>query len=228
MSDSEPPDGADDAAAERSAEYLRALDLHDETGQLLTAILVNLRHLARGAPGTGVPATVRDTELLVETLFASIRTFMREARRGGSGPAPTRADLGPALRSLAGDFSRRTGIDVRLRYDDDAERVSGEHKAVLFRIVQESLTNVFRHSAASRVGVSFRRTPSTVELVIEEDPASAPRPGTRTLPPAATAGSGSGLRGMRDRVRLIGGECAVTAGGRGGMTVRVTLPYNIQ
>ncbi|HLF13473.1 MAG TPA: ATP-binding protein [Bacteroidota bacterium] len=226
MSETDPTQGENDNVAERNAGYLRALDLHDETGQILTAILVNLQRIGGIATGSDVGETVRDTQHLVETLFYSIRNFIRDS----AGVAPARSlpppELGPALRRLTQGFSRRTGIEVDLRYDPDTERVPGEHKAVFYRVVQESLTNVFRHSGARRVTIRFSRSESSVDLEIGDDGGSRPAPGPPGLRPER-AGTGSGLRGMRERVRIVGGECTVRMVENRGMTVKVVLPYNI-
>ncbi len=228
MSDAELPPGENDNVAERNAGYLRALDLHDETGQILTAILVNLQRLGSTTTGQELRDAVRDTQHLVETLFYSIRNYIRDSTAGGPRTPAPNPELGPALRRLARGFSRRTGIDVELTYDPDAERIPGEHKAVFYRVVQEGLTNVFRHSGARTVSVRFGRSESGVELVIEDDGGSrtgrSPEAGSR---PSVPAGSGSGLRGMRERVRIVGGECTVRMVEERGMRITVVLPYNI-
>lgn len=228
MSDVDLPPGENDNVAERNAGYLRALDLHDETGQILTAILVNLQRLGNGSTGQELRDAVRDTQHLVETLFYSIRNYIRASEAGGPRTPAPNPDLGPALRRLARDFSRRTGIGVELQYDPDAERIPGEHKAVFYRVVQEGLTNVFRHSGARAVSVRFGRSGTGVELVIEDDGAArgddAPPAAAR---PGVPAGSGAGLRGMRERVRLVGGECTVRMVEERGMRITVVLPYNI-
>jgi two-component system sensor histidine kinase UhpB len=230
-----------DHVAERNAGLLRALDLHDETGQLLTAILVNLRHLGKSVKAADAGETVRDTEHLVESLFYSIRNFLRDASGGVPAPALPRPELGPALRRLTRDFSRRTGIEVDMLYEPDTERVPGEHKAVFYRVVQESLTNVFRHTGARKVKIRFARSESSVAVEIEDDGGARPGDGRRHAPPADARASGSrpsgdrcsgspagfGLRGMRERVRIVGGECTVRMVENRGMTVRVVLPYNI-
>jgi two-component system, NarL family, sensor histidine kinase UhpB len=226
MSETAPPPGENDTIAERSTGYLRTLDLHDETGQILTAILVNLQQLGRDATAPGVSETVRDTQRLVETLFYAIRNYVREAAGGRPVAAMPAPDLVPAIERLAADFSRRTGIVVRLELDPDTERVPRPHKAVFYRVVQESLTNVFRHSPAGAVTVRSSRTGSGASIEIEDDGAT--RPGApRGSADGVRAAGGTGLRGMRERVRLAGGECTVEMVKERGMTVKVVLPYNV-
>jgi two-component system sensor histidine kinase UhpB len=227
MSKTDLPTGENDNVAERNAGYLRALDLHDETGQLLTAILVNLQRLGSGTTGPELRDAVRDTQHLVETLFYSIRNYIRDSGAGDPRHSPPNPELGPALRRLVRGFSRRTGIDVDLAYEQDAERIPGEHKAVFYRVVQEGLTNVFRHSGARTVSVRFSRSESGVELVIEDDGGSRKKGARDSAPRPAVAGAGAGLRGMRERVRIVGGECIVRMVEGRGMSITVVLPYNI-
>ncbi len=234
VSDNDPTPGDRENVAERNAGYLRVLDLHDESGQILTAILINLQRLRASASGTGVGETVIDTQHLVETLFYSIRSFIRDASVAIPVAKPAVPELGPALRRLSQAFSRRTGIEVDLRFDPDAERIPAVHKAVFYRAVQESLTNVFRHSGARRVTIRFSRSGSSVGLEIEDDGGSQQetrrppnRPANRPAHRQSPTGEGSGLTGIRERVRLVGGECTVRMIEAKGMTVTVVLPYNI-
>jgi two-component system sensor kinase len=235
VSGNDPSERENDGIAERTAVYLRALDLHDETGQILTAIMVNLQRLGRGLQAPGAGETIRDTQRLVETLFYSIRDFIRDSSAGAPPAAVPRIELGPALRRLTREFSRRTGMAVELSLDGDAERMSGQHKAVLYRVVQESLTNAFRHSAAGGVIIRFARTGSSVTLEIEDDgraprgivPTRGPRPAAGIPGGKRRAGGGSGLRGMRERVRIVGGECTVEFVEGRGMRISVVLPHNI-
>jgi two-component system sensor histidine kinase UhpB len=238
MSDTSPSRGEKETIAERSLGYLRTLDLHDETGQILTAILLNLQHIGTHATAPGAVDTVRDTQRLVETLFYAIRNYVRAAAGGKPVDAIPPPELVPAIERLANDFSRRTGIEVRLALDPDTERVPRPQKAVFYRVVQESLTNVFRHSSAGTVVIRSSRTGDAATLEIEDDGAARPVPLRNgrgiggSEGPSRAAGverpaGGTGLRGMRERVRLAGGECTVQMVKERGMTVKVVLPYNV-
>ena len=207
--------GTHPACNERNEQRLRSLDLHDETGQILTALLINLRHLGRLSAGAQLQDTIRDTQNLVEMLFHSIRSYLNgPASPPGRASAPD-PEILPALRRLTGDFSRRTGIEVTLEAGCDPERMTKEHKAVIYRVVQESLTNVFKHSAASRVAIRCART-------------GAARTGGRWGGRNGTGdGTGNGIRGMRERIRLIGGDFTARLLTGRGMSIVVELPYNI-
>jgi signal transduction histidine kinase len=218
--------GDKETIAEQSLGYLRTLDLHDESGQLMTAILVNLQHLGKSATGPGLADVVRDTERLVELLFYAIRNYVRAASGGKPVAAVPPPGLMPALERLANEFSHRTGIEVRLELDPDIERVPKPHTAVFYRVVQECLTNAFRHSSAGVVTIRGSRTGSGASLEIEDDGATRPSPLRRPADTGRPAG-GTGLRGIRERVRLAGGECTVEMVKERGMTVKVVLPYNV-
>ena len=225
MSDAAPSPGTTHPEAGENPGHLRTLDLHDETGQLLTAILVNLQHLSKHTRAPELGETVRDTQRLVESLFYAIRNYVREASGGrpvSSLPAP---DLVPAIERLAGDFSRRTGIEVELSLDPDIERVPRPHKAIFYRVVQEALTNVIRHSSAGKVAIRASRSGEGASVEVADDGGS--RPGPPRRPGTAPAPGGTGIRGMRERVRLAGGECTVELVKDRGVTVRVVLPYNV-
>lgn len=202
---------------DRIAEQFRILDLHDEVGQLLTAILANLHRLGSTAAGAPLQSTIRDTQSLVENIFYTIRGYVRGARSRREGLP----DLVPALREMASAFTGRTGVGVRFLWGCDPEVLSREHKTVLYRVVQESLTNAFRHTEATVVTVAFTRSGRSVSLTVEDDGGAGPRGR------GAGAAGGNGLRGMRERVRLIGGECSARFVEGRGMRVSVTLPYNI-
>ncbi|HLB01286.1 MAG TPA: ATP-binding protein [Bacteroidota bacterium] len=233
--------GTHPACNERNEQRLRSLDLHDETGQILTALLINLRHLGRLSAGAQLQDTIRDTQNLVEMLFHSIRSYLNgPASPPGRASAPD-PEILPALRRLTGDFSRRTGIEVTLEAGCDPERMTKEHKAVIYRVVQESLTNVFKHSAASRVAIRCARTGEKIRLEIEDDGLTpqgltphgvvrtgAARTGGRWGGRNGTGdGTGNGIRGMRERIRLIGGDFTARLLTGRGMSIVVELPYNI-
>lgn len=214
----------------RNEQRLRSLDLHDETGQILTAVLINLQHLERLTDINQITDTVRDTRDLIEMLFHSIRSYLNgpepKSRRVNSPPP----EIVPALIRLTGDFSRRTGIEVRLDAGPDPERIPKEHKAVIYRVVQESLTNVFRHSEASHVTVRCDRTSESIRLEIEDDglrPEGMLRASVARRGNGRGVGGGRGLRGMRERIRLIGGDFQARLVRGRGMSIIVDLPYNI-
>ena len=145
----------------------------------------------------------------------AVHRFARELR-------PAMLDelgLLPALRSYLNGFAERTGIEVRLDGRGEAEDLDDEQKTVLFRVMQESLTNIAKHAAASRVTVTFRRVGGTVRLQIKDD-------GRGFEVERQFGGNGKqrlGLLGMAERLRLVNGSLTITSALGEGTTVRAEL-----
>jgi signal transduction histidine kinase len=238
-------DNRDTQRIEAQQRHLLALDLHDDIGQLLTAILINLKKLGEAAPPRPeYLRSIAETRKLVEHIFYSIRNFTRGVSPS-NGHIP---DLDTALAALTADFSARTGIAVRMAGAADLGSLPLMHRAVIYRIVQESLTNVARHSAAARVSIGIVSDRERITVRIADDGAAVGNPGTAgagvgtgngCVPgagkvagstnrvPNPAASGGSGLNGLRDRVRLIGGEFRAGLAQGEGMIVSAVLPLNI-
>ena len=172
-----------------------ARELHDETGQALTSILLGLRTVedAKGAAELhSATATLRE---LVVTTLQDVRRLAVELR-------PKALDdfgLVAALERLASNFSEQTGIVVEVSARLGTTRLVPEVETALYRIVQEALTNVAKHAQAERVSVVLNRSARSVTVVIEDDGrgfSSLPDPGERY-------GLGLGLVGMQERVGLL-------------------------
>ena len=195
-------------AAQELERQRLARELHDETGQALTSILLGLRQL-EGAEGSEAVAALR--ELVVATL-QDVRRLAVELR-------PKVLDdfgLVPALERLTHGFAEQTGIAVDLEASTLTERPPVEVETAIYRIVQESLTNVVKHAQAGNVSVVLTRSDGTIKAVIEDD-------GTG-FEPAASAGEGIGLVGMRERIELLDGSLTVESSPRSGTTVAVEVP----
>jgi two-component system, NarL family, sensor histidine kinase DevS len=184
-----------------------ARELHDETGQALTSILLGLKQL-EGAESPGAVRALR--ELVVATL-QDVRRLAVELR-------PKVLDdfgLVPALERLTSGFAEHTGIAVDLEASAIIERLPVEVETAIFRIVQEALTNVVKHAHAQRVSVLVTRADGRIKAVIEDD-------GTG-FDPAATDG-GVGLIGMRERIELLDGSLAVETSPTSGTTIAAEVP----
>jgi len=184
-----------------------ARELHDETGQALTSILLGLKQL-KGADPDSVEAL---RELVVDTL--------RDVRRLAVELRPKTLDdfgLVPALERLTDGFSEQTGIVVDLETSMLKERLPEEVETAIYRIVQEALTNVVKHAHAHRVSVLLTRADGRIKAVIEDD-------GTG-FEPDRTDGDGIGLIGMRERIELLDGSLAVESSDRSGTTIAVEVP----
>ena len=187
-----------------------ARELHDETGQALTSILLGLRAVeSAGSLEEARKATEELRELVVATL-QDVRRLAVELR-------PKALDdfgLVPALERLTTTFSEQTDIAVDLEAALGDERLPEEVETALYRITQEALTNVVKHAQARTVSIVLTRRGSSVSAVIEDD--------GRGI--EATDGGGVGLVGMRERIALLNGRLTIESGERGGTTIAVEVP----
>lgn len=194
-------------------------ELHDQVGQSLTAISMALaawRNNGAAEPENR-PATVAGIQRLLEETTEAVHRFARELR-----PAML-DDLGllPALRSHAKNFSARTGLRVLLRTDSVADKLNDEQKVAIFRVVQESLTNVAKHARASRVKISLRHAGEGVCMEVADNGKSF-HPGPEN---SEKQKQRLGLLGMQERVRLVNGQFAIKPYPGRGTTVCVTIPF---
>ncbi|MEP6813289.1 MAG: GAF domain-containing sensor histidine kinase [Actinomycetota bacterium] len=189
-----------------------ARELHDETGQALSSILLGLKSLdekVESDEGRRAVSNVR--ELVVATL--------RDVRRLAVELRPKVLDdfgLVPALERLTEAFGTQTGIGVRFESGLSAERLPAEMETALYRIVQESLTNIVKHSRARNVSVVLIRKPGAVAAVIEDD--------GQGFDPAAVRDGGFGLDGMRERVGLLDGRFQIESVAGAGATLVAEVP----
>jgi two-component system sensor histidine kinase UhpB len=194
------------ALAGQEAERLRiARELHDEVGQALTAIVLELEHAARD---TGAPEVAEARE--------GARAALKDVREIARRLRPEALDdlgLGSALAALTVDVSRRTRLRVERRVAPGLPALAAEEELVIYRVAQEALTNVARHSGAKTARVELRADDGHVELVVHDD-------GSGFDP---TAAEGSGLLGMRERAVLVGATLAIETGVSGGTTIRLRL-----
>jgi signal transduction histidine kinase len=189
-----------------------ARELHDETGQALTSILLGLKGVEQAVATDEARAalsTVRDT---VSTTLQDVRRLAVELR-------PSALDdfgLVPALERLATTFREQTGMRVDFEAQIGGQRLEPEVETTLYRIVQEALTNVVKHAGASRVSILVVRRGNAVAAVIEDDGSG--------FEPSSARQDGLGLAGMRERMALVGGNLRVESSEGGGTTIAVKVP----
>lgn len=184
-----------------------AQELHDEIGQSLTVVLLGLKRAIDAAP-----IELRDELSSVqETVRQSLDEVRQVARRLRPGVLE---DLGlvSALNALATDFSQISGVPVTRSMDQGLPQLGPDVELVLYRVAQESLTNIARHAAAGRVELALIATGTTVRLQVSDDG----RGGDHQ--------EGTGIRGMRERAFLVDGRLSVTGGSSGGTTVSLEVP----
>lgn len=197
------------ALSAQEAERSRiARELHDEVGQSLTAVLLELRRVADHAP-----EPVR-TELLQvqESTREGLNEIRRIARRLRPGVLEE-LGLVSALTSLTTELAAHTGLVVRRRFDSELPPLGDEIELVLYRVAQESLTNIVRHAHARHIDLSLQREPGAVLLRIQDDGRGVGR-----------AEEGAGIRGMRERALLVGADLSIGPGPQGGTEVRLHVP----
>ena len=184
-------------------------ELHDELGQSLTAIKANLLSLeSNGHPD---PARLEDCQHLVDDAIQNVRELSHLLR-------PTILDdfgLDAGIRWLAERFAQRTGIEVAYR-STFKDRLADETETHVFRIVQEALTNVARHSGAAHVEINLEREGDRIHLKLKDD-----GNGFKNGLPAG----GLGLVGMRARARSIGGDLKIES--RNGVTIDLWAPWGV-
>ena len=193
-----------------------ARELHDEFGQSLTAVNANLWLIERQAPAEAEALRHRaaETRRLVARTLAAMRELSKLLR-------PSVLDtlgLMPSLDTLLDEFGKRHQIETSLASDGLPERLPVEIETALYRITQEALTNVARHARAGRVRVALTAMGPELRLEIEDDGVGLPSHDGERAP------TGTGLVGIRERVRALGGQL-VLRGERGvHLEVRVPLP----
>lgn len=189
-----------------------ARELHDETGQALTSILLGLAAVERSESVEAAHrAAANLRELVVETL-QNVRRLAVELR-------PSALDdfgLEPALRRLGQTVREGGSLDVQVEARLGGQRLQADVETALYRIVQEALTNVVKHADARHVSIVLTRKPGSVLVMIEDD--------GRGFDPKQPSLEGLGLQGMRERVELLDGSFQVESASRTGTTLIVELP----
>jgi signal transduction histidine kinase len=184
-----------------------ARELHDETGQALTSILLGLKHLDDVVETDEAREATASIRELVASTLQDVRRLALELR-------PSALDdfgLVPAVERLASNLSEQSDLVVDLEARLGDRRLPPEAETALYRIVQEGLTNVVKHAAAHRVSITLVRKEAAAVVVIEDD-------GQGFDPEAVRAGA-LGFTGMRERVELVGGRLTVETSPGAGTTL---------
>ncbi len=184
-------------------------ELHDETAQVFSAVKLQLGILQERSDAATSGALQRIVGLVDDGMM-SIRSVTESLR-------PVLLDelgLLPALRSLATEVAARCGLEIELDLPSQLPRPGDDVELVLYRVLQESLSNVVRHADATRVHVGLRASPQAIVLDVSDN--------GRGLSGAMPDAMGTGLAGMRERVTTLGGTLTVSSAD--GTVVRVELP----
>ena len=200
--------------AGQEAERLRiAQELHDQVGQELTAVLLLLSRLHTRAPEELHPA-------LLETQD-SVRASLEDLRRIAIELRPEALDdlgLESALSVLCDRFAQRSGLDVSCRITERLPDLSSTTELVIYRVAQEALTNVARHSGSERAELSLQTRDGRIVLVVRDHGKGLP----------SDEPSGSGMRGMRERAGLVGAALKIHDAAPGpGTEIRLEVPVGV-
>lgn len=194
-----------EAAKEEERKHL-ARELHDEFGQALTAAKINLRLALTDPAAPGAEARIAETVQLVEGLIAQVRALSFDLRP----PLLDELGLAPALEGHLNAAAHRSGVPIRTRVSPDLPPLGTEREIMVFRIVQEAVTNALRHADASLLEVELSEAPGGIAVEVRDDGRGFDAATTRA------DGSGFGLFGMRERVHELGGSFLLeTAPGHG-------------
>jgi len=199
-----------------------ARHLHDSTGQTLAVLMMNLQRLEREAQklSASIAKTAAESAALAKEVSDSVRTVSYLLHP----PLLDEAGLKSALAWYADGFGARSGIKVHLEMSSDFERQPSDLETAVFRIVQECLTNIHRHSASPTADIRVYQFSGGLALEVQDTGRGI---SAEMLSKISSVGlSGVGLRGMRERVTALGGDFEILSEGNG-TTVKVAIPTQV-
>jgi PAS domain S-box-containing protein len=189
-----------------------ARDVHDELGQALTALRLDVGWLQRRIDDEAIRKKLEDMALTTENLLRSVRRISADLRPG----VLDSLGLPAAIEWQAEEYERRTNTRCRVTATITDLQLDRELSTNVFRIFQEALTNISRHAAAAHVEVAMRLDHGRLILEITDDGIG--------MPEIAPRGSSLGILGMRERARRLGGDCTVRRRSPRGTIVTVSVP----
>ena len=195
-------------AAQEAERVGIARDLHDEVGQVLTGVLLQLNSIAEIAP---------EHRADLDEARQSVRRALDEVRRISSELRPEMLEhlgLVSALTELATTFARVAGVRVDRDFATSLPKIAPEVELAVYRIAQESLTNIVRHAEASRVTITLDSSHDSVVLRVVDDGRGF----------GGDQVEHGGLRSMRERALLVGGALAIKDAPEGGVEIRLEVP----
>ncbi len=220
---------AQEAARRLSARILQVQDLerrklarelHDSLGQYLASLKVNIRSSLKNIEAESSRRLLNECTEILDRCLTETRTISYLLHP----PLLDETGLASAIRWYVEGFAQRSGINVSLHIPETIPRFSNEIETAVFRILQESLTNVHRHAKTERARISMEVGPHTVALTVMDYGCGIPSERLRSFL-ERNEGVGVGLGGMRERARELGGLLTVTAGHQGvGTMVSVEIP----
>jgi signal transduction histidine kinase len=202
-------------SAERERERW-ARELHDDALQGLAAIRISLAAALQSKGerrGALIESAAEETMVRLERQINDLNRLINDLRPA----ALERLGLAGALRALAEESAARGAIEIEAKIELGTDQASGDVERIVYRLVQEALTNILKHAEASHVEVSAEEAESTIRIRVHDDGSG--------FNPALTAGRG--LSGMRERIELFGGQIEVTSEPGEGTDIAATVPLAI-
>jgi signal transduction histidine kinase len=191
-------------------------DLHDEVGQSLTALRMELRSIQDHCPAPEPEFTEH-----VERAKRLTEQTLRVLRHIAMGLRPTMLDdlgLGPAVQWQGREFSRQTGVPVNITLNGIDDQIPERQKTCAYRLVQEGLTNCARHSKATAIDVTIERSGAELAVRVKDNGVG--------FDPADGRDAGRGLLGIQERVKELGGQVRIEAQPRAGTAVYAVIPLD--
>jgi signal transduction histidine kinase len=223
-------DRSNESLRELSARFLQlqdeerrriARELHDSVGQMLAALGMNLDAVGTDLERlTKVAKAVNDSAVLVQELSQEVRTISHLLHP----PLLDEAGLASALRWYIDGFAQRSQIQVDLECPEDFERLSREAETAIFRTIQECLTNIHRHSESTTATIRIAAADSHVHVEVRDRGKGIPP--EKQFEMGSTGITGVGIRGMRERLRQLGGSLEIHSNGEGTLVV-ARLPATV-
>jgi len=223
-------DRSNESLRELSARFLQlqdeerrriARELHDSVGQMLAALGMNLDAVGTDLERlTKVAKAVNDSATLVQELSQEVRTISHLLHP----PLLDEAGLASALRWYIDGFAQRSRIQVDLEFPEDFERLSREAETAIFRTIQECLTNIHRHSESTTATIRIAASDSHVRVEVGDRGKGIPPEKQSEM--GSTGITGVGIRGMRERLRQLGGSLEIHSNG-GGTLIVARLPVTV-
>lgn len=187
-------------------------ELHDEVGQILTGLRMELGSLSRSETDETFRQRLDSIKALAEDALRAVRNLALLLR-------PSMLDdlgLGPALRWQAKEISRRSGIPISVEIQGDLDGLPETHRICLYRATQEALTNCAKHSQATRIAITVTQEKDLVSASIQDNGSGFQEPGVRMR--------GLGLVGLEERVRALQGGLTISSQSGAGTLIQVELP----
>jgi two-component system sensor histidine kinase UhpB len=219
----------DEANRQRAAQIINAQEeerkrvareLHDETSQVLTSLLISLAVLEESVPSQEAKERIAETRQLAHLTLRAIRSLSIDLRPSALD------DLGllPALRWYIKEYQQKFAITVNYQAIGIKDRLSSEMETVLYRIVQEALTNVARHSKAHTVNVIIKEESNAINVTIEDDGRGFDVEHLLNKKPGMGQERGWGLVGMFERAQLLDGTLEIDSTPDKGTTIHAHIP----